>query len=173
MNLKRIFIIWMTIMVGILAIYSFFVPSIPKNDKVVDFKVTQNQTLYFKNIRAYFYEKEEIEESGMDVYRLKKIVKDSQVAYYPVIIHNWRHDEAYLMFENRKTKKPAKELYTAIDEIQLTLNKVSIENHQKFALKLMPYLFEDEIVMFNKAKVLEKDKALILLILKDYFKWLN
>lgn len=173
MNLKRIFIVWMAIMGGILAIYSFFVPSIPKNDKVVDFKVTQNQTLYFKNIRAYFYEREESEESGMEIFRLKKIVKDSQVAYYPVIIHNWRHDEAYLMFENRKTKKPALSLYVKTHDSQIFLDKISTHNHQKFAISIMPYMFNNEKVMFNKTMISEKDKALIRLVLKDYFKWLN
>lgn len=173
MNLKRIFIIWISIMAAIVGTYSFFVPSIPKVDTILDFKVTQNQTLYFKNIRAYFYEKEEVEKSGMDVYRFKKLMNESDVEVYPIIVHNWRFDEVYILFEERSSKKPLDSLVINGATDNYFLDKVSTEQHSNLALNLLPELYEEDKLLINNSEIPEKDKSFMRLVINDYLKWLK
>lgn len=165
--------VWISGMLLIVLIYSLFIPSIPTVKDVKDFKVTQSQTLYFKNIRAYFYEKEDIETSGMAVYRFKKLLGESDLEYYPIIVHNWRHDELFLLFEARSTQKPTADLVITSNQQVFQLDEVSVSKHVKLALELLPELYEDTPLAFNQKVLSEKDKALVKMVINDYLKWLK
>lgn len=160
-------------MLIIIGVYSFFIPSIPNPNRVKDFKVTQSQTIYFKNIRAYFYEKETLPNSGIDIYRFKKILEESELEKYPIIVHNWRHDEAYILFEEKKRKKPTEKMIVEVKDKAFTLENVSTENHTMLAIHILPYLYNEQQLTFDKVKAKEKDKALLRQVINDYLKWIK
>lgn len=75
-----------------------------KNKKVdqatISFKTNDASKLFFKNLRQTYYDKEEMEASKLEVYRLKKRnTADEHPVINLAIVNNWRYDEAYLLLE--------------------------------------------------------------------------
>jgi len=77
----------------------------PDKDRKIDgrkckFECTEASVLFFKNMRAPYYDLEEMENAGLMVYRNKKRVKQ---AIHPIfnlaIVHNWRQDKVHLIVE--------------------------------------------------------------------------
>ncbi|GEM_PF-784930 len=77
-------------------------PTNPESISVedIDFGTTDDSELFFKNVRQSYYDKEEIEAAGMDVFRMSD---RNLTASYPLIhlaiAYNWRNDQAFLMVE--------------------------------------------------------------------------
>ena len=66
----------------------------------IDFGTTDDSELFFKNVRQSYYDKQEVEAAGMDVFRMSD---RNLTADYPLIhlaiAYNWRNDQAFLMVE--------------------------------------------------------------------------
>lgn len=77
----------------------------PAKDKKVDqttigFKTDESSKLFFKNVRRSYYDVEVMEEAKLEIYRLEKRVKESDVPVLNIsIVNNWRYDEAYILLE--------------------------------------------------------------------------
>lgn len=77
----------------------------PVKDKKVDqttigFKTDESSKLFFKNVRRSYYDMEVMEEAKLEIYRLKKRVKESDESVLNIsIVNNWRYDEAYILLE--------------------------------------------------------------------------
>jgi hypothetical protein len=76
-----------------------------KSDKKIDkdnatFSTTADSRLYFKNVRQIYYDREDQENTRLEVFRFGK---RNQSAKVPVInialVNNWRYDEAYVLIE--------------------------------------------------------------------------
>ena len=77
----------------------------PVKDKKVDqttigFKTDESSKLFFKNVRRSYYDVEVMEEAKLEIYRLKKRVKETDEPVLNInIVNNWRYDEAYVLLE--------------------------------------------------------------------------
>ncbi|MCU0451937.1 MAG: hypothetical protein MUC97_19170 [Bernardetiaceae bacterium] len=84
------------------------------NPDQVQFATTASSVLFFKNVRQLYYERETNSASKLDLYRIRERRLDPQVAVLsPLIVHNWRHDEAYVLVE----KNP---FLAATDSLRIT-----------------------------------------------------
>ena len=64
------------------------------------FTTSDASELFFKNIRQSYYQKTEMKEAKLDVYKIKEnILDDTHPQLNPTIVINWRYDEAYLLLE--------------------------------------------------------------------------
>lgn len=98
MKLKHLFILWFGTMLLLLVI--FFPEDRPIRMNEVSFHMPENEELFFKNLRAYYYDYELNEESNFKIYRIKSRDKDSTSIHLNfAIIQNWLQDEAYIMPE--------------------------------------------------------------------------
>lgn len=62
------------------------------------FNTSDASELFFKNVRQTYYERNEIEAAKIDFYKNKKLLKEEPLIF-PLIVHNWREDEAYILLE--------------------------------------------------------------------------
>ncbi|MCG8318915.1 MAG: hypothetical protein MI921_05400 [Cytophagales bacterium] len=82
-----------------------FVQCVVDNEKIIDkdkpsYKTTDPSELFFKNVRALYYDREEMTESKLEVYRIKTRSRDTDVPQLNLaIVLNWRFDEAYILLE--------------------------------------------------------------------------
>lgn len=92
------FIIWMLLILGIWACN-------PDKRKRIDaehivYKSNDATKLFFRNMRAIYYDKQTLEQAKIDVYRMKD---RNQTEDYPVLnlalVNNWLQDEAYIIIE--------------------------------------------------------------------------
>ena len=77
----------------------------PGKNKKIDisepkFSTSDASELFFKNVRQSYYDKTEMKEAKLDVYRIKERMKPAAYPLLqPAIVVNWRYDEAYLLLE--------------------------------------------------------------------------
>ena len=77
----------------------------PDKHKIINlaepkFTTSDASEIFFKNIRQSYYEKTEMKEAKLDVYRIKEnIIDDTHPQLNPTIVINWRYDEAYVLLE--------------------------------------------------------------------------
>ncbi len=75
----------------------------PDKDKIIDlnklsFNTTDASEIYFKNVRASYYDEEDKKEMGIIIYRLKNWEEQNvQPAIRLSIVYNWRNDNAFVM----------------------------------------------------------------------------
>jgi hypothetical protein len=98
--LMRWFLFWLGLMILGLLLFGIFGPKgrvISIED--VSFKTNQSSELYFKNMRSYFYDIEEHEESGYLMYRLgSRDIHSNKLSF--VILRNWKMGESYILIES-------------------------------------------------------------------------
>lgn len=180
MKLTKLFLIWSAIMVLTVFIYALIYPNpAPKNFKEVDFSTTQSSTLFFKNIRSYFYELEEREDANFKIYRIKSRTKDDRLHKLNfALVHNWRQSECYIIAEvNNKYSEHSLQYFE-----NGTLKTISFQGEDAYA----NYLFAAELYLaiekgknfyfrkngvkdeFTKEELKSLEKTLF-----DYFKWIG
>lgn len=73
----------------------------PKPDfEQVDFSMTSSARLFFKNVRAYYYEADLYSFPGVELYRFKPVANDSQQVWLrPVLSLAYTQDKAFLLTE--------------------------------------------------------------------------
>lgn len=74
---------------------------LPKPDfEQVDFSMTSSARLFFKNVRAYYYEADVYSFPGVELYRYKPVATDSLQAWLrPVLSLAYAQDKAFLLTE--------------------------------------------------------------------------
>jgi hypothetical protein len=64
------------------------------------FATTDASELFFHNVRSPYYDKEEMPDAGLRVYRLGRRVQDENRPLLNLaIVHNWRRDQAFILIE--------------------------------------------------------------------------
>lgn len=64
------------------------------------FATTDASELFFHNVRSPYYDKEEMPDAGLHVYRLGRRAQDeTRPLLNLAIVHNWRRDQAFILIE--------------------------------------------------------------------------
>lgn len=113
--------------------------------------------LYFKNMRAYYYDQETGPAEGTDLYRLRKITSQpSNPMLIPVIVDNWLRDEAYLLVETNDYQEGFAEPLTigyieGTDTTRMPLHEPGMPGQIKFARALAPLLEAKQDLLIQTA----------------------
>lgn len=179
-TLGKLFFRWTLGMLLFIGVYAFFFPSREVDLSEVQFSTPSSNRLYFKNIRAYFYEKEELEKQKIDIYRMKTSnTEDSLSILSFAIVDHWAVNRSYIIAETSLLNVNDQALKIKCehlsDAIFIELKAEDAEANYKFAAQLLTHLSHP-----NKLFVLEKHKGWIPLknshkkkfkrSLLDYFK---
>ncbi|MGK7389485.1 MAG: hypothetical protein ACNS60_04015 [Candidatus Cyclobacteriaceae bacterium M2_1C_046] len=121
-----------------LIIAIIFISCTIDRDKKVDrekllFKTGDDTELFFKNVRASDYEKEEKKETRWEIYRHEDLYEeDDSLSINVAIIINILNDEAYIMVEpGHKVKEMEEVIVYATDPAANSLDTISFDHPNK------------------------------------------
>ena len=175
-KLKNYFFIVLGVVVLFVTLYAVLGPQGKNiNLKEINFKTTESSELYFKNIRSYFYDKENRDDAQFILYRLDSRTLDTTLNKLNfILVSNWLLDECYIIAaSNQTTIKIAWE--NKKDSGKIFLTEMDSEANYIFAALLFEKLSEKatlSIVADNNEQIpfTEKEKVSLKTSLKDYFK---
>jgi hypothetical protein len=174
------FLIWAGAMaVGVILFWAFG-PTAKKIDLAeVNFTTTESATLYFKNMRAYFYDLEEEEKSGFNIYRIGSREEGNSKLHF-MIVQNWKMNEAYIMAESDLLdleSSPLQIISRTDQSDTLILEAADAESNYIFAGQLFTALERDAsfaILGNNYEEAIDEAQIKSMKTsLKDYFKWVG
>ena len=114
------------------------------------FRTTQPSRLYFKNMRAYYYDQEVQPGTKTDLYTLKKFSRATdRPLLIPVIADNWLQDEAYILLQpNAYAYFPEDTLHlkSATTDAQEMETFLLTDNTMEQQLALAEWLYEQLII---------------------------
>lgn len=147
--------------------------------EIASFEAQNNTSIYFKNVRAFYYGLEDLPDAGLSVYRFGETTKSDTGIYLNfIIVHNWRASEVYIATEPSKAMLALGETDIAVGDKTLRFEKSSMNNEAQyhFAASIFMALLENKAVTLantNKSIFgnLGNEDANFT-VLKDYFKWL-
>lgn len=148
----------------------------------VHFNTTDDTELFFKNIRQSDYHLEVREEAKMNLFRLKAFDRDStSLDLYPVIIHHWLVDKAYIWLEPARVGEPIEPLEVVIstpdaEEIRISFDGSSPQNHLEVAMHLFDASLTDSRISVGGSEimpVLSKNRKNYRIAMNDYFRLLG
>lgn len=176
-KLKWFFVLWFILMIAF-ATLTFPEHKPLKKIAEVSFHVQENEELYFKNIRSYYYETEEREDAQFYLYRLKSRRKDSlQPTLNLTIVNNWRMDQAYILIEPNFDSQQDLQLTFQIDNRLDTLqgDLLNTPKHYELAMRIYETITQEGSVQTLEENpknlfVKEEDRQAAIRVLKDYFK---
>ena len=174
-ELGRLFLFFLGAVLIFITLFALFGPQGKKiNLKEIEFNTTNSSDLYFKNIRSYFYEKEEDPNARFVLYRINSREKDSsKLKLQFLLVHNWLLSECYLIAE------PAKADFRIEWKYEGKLGRINLKGennraHFIFAAELFEQLDRkaDLWLLHTTSKIpfSEEEKASLRTTLKDYFK---
>ncbi|GEM_PF-3679562 len=105
-NLKRIFYFWILGMIALIGLYAAFGPEGKKIKlKTVEFTTTESASIYFKNIRSYFYDQESYKDGNYVLYRIdSRELDSSKNKLSAVIVRNRLQNQCFIRFESGLVK---------------------------------------------------------------------
>jgi hypothetical protein len=174
-ELQRLFLIFLAAIAVFVVLYAFWGPQGKKiNLKEIEFSTTNSSELYFKNIRSYFYDKEENADAKFVLYRINSREKDSsKLKLNFLLVNNWSMNECYLIAESNKENPSLKwKLEEEVGSIEL--EGENNRAHFIFGAELFEQLDRSADLWWidsGAEKVLtEEEKSSLKTSLKDYFK---
>jgi hypothetical protein len=140
--------------------------------------------LYFKNVRAAYYDIEDRKDAKMTIYRYGKRAKIEEVLSIELsILLNRVKDEAYIFVESSSGEFPIKIRWSNLEQKdrngELVFEDGDKFQHLGFVEKLYPLLVENtSFELWNDGKftpilVDDNEKEALLITVKDYFKLIN
>lgn len=175
-KLAKWFALWALIMIVGLTLFAVFGPQGKKIDlKEIGFDTSQSTELYFKNVRAYFYDREIDSASSFNIYRINSRNRDGVSDIQIGLLHNWRMSQCYVLLESEKYDLNGEEVFLVKSDSTISLSLPSnSELHYRFAATLFESLSaeqEFELRVGDKPLELsESQKTSLKQSLKDYFK---
>jgi len=172
-------------MVGLIAISFEPNPAITLKGGMMQTSVSDQDLLYFRNLRQFYYEKEEKEEAKMDLFRLTSRNQDSLApAINFTLVHNWSMNQAFIVGEKNAwfgTMDTVSIFWSneATKEFgSLLLTDFDAEQHYLFALEFYNLVRHAEVRFFVEERPdkrleflqSEKERASLRKTIKDYFK---
>ena len=168
--------------ISLVFVLSFFNDKRANNSGEDDtLKMANSDRLYFLNVRASYYDRENRIDARMVLFRHgKRVISDSIPALDLLIILNSQKDEAYLYLEPKNIDWPIK--IRASDEIkseEFFLENGNKSDHKSHMDKLKPWIEESASfdLWYNDAWIqiweTPKEKEVLKTILNDYFRLLN
>jgi len=176
--LLRWFLIWILAMGVGVVLFGIFGPTAKQIDmQEISYTTTESSILYFKNMRAYFYDKEEDQQSGYTLYRIDSRAEEGKSNLHFIIVHNWRLNEAYLMAESDLVDLDHQRIAVVTKSKKLDTVKLKgfdAEAHYRFAAGLFEAIEnKEELSIFRANKEVLLSQAEIKSLkksLSDYFK---
>jgi len=145
------------------------------------FRMADSNRLYFLNVRASYYDRENRTDAGMTLFRHGKTqVSDSIPVLDLLIILNSQKDEVYLYLEPKNFDWPIKIRASAeLKSEEFTLDNGNKFDHKSHVDKLKPWI--EETASFElwhsdawiPIWASSKEKEVLKTILNDYFRLLN
>ena len=169
------------IFVGLLLGIAMLFPAKKKtyNLETPSFTAQNSTSLYFKNVRSFYYGVEELPEAGFNVYRFGESNSADKGVYLNFIIaHNWRGGEVYIATEPSEALIAMGEIDIRIGNKIVRFEKSTMNNEEqyRFAAAVFLALIEGKTVTLANTNtsifgsLANQDANLT--VLKDYFKWL-
>ncbi|MEQ8907868.1 MAG: hypothetical protein RIC95_01635 [Vicingaceae bacterium] len=179
-KLKKWFLIWGLFMFLALLLYSFFGPSGKKiNVRQVNYNYTQSAELFFKNMRAYFYDQKKYEDGSYVLYRINSRVKDSSLNKLNVVlVKNTLLSQCFVRLESGMLDIEHDSLNaiwkTEDEQGSFYLTSSNSDGHYLFAAELYEYLDMEADLYFQdtskKLRLTEQEKKSLRKSLYDYFR---
>lgn len=70
------------------------------NEDEAKYTTSDASEIFFKNVRAIYYDKTSMDEAKLDIYKIKERMTSEEAPLVNLsIVVNWRHDEAYVLTE--------------------------------------------------------------------------
>lgn len=140
-----------------------------------DFSTTDPSELFFKNVRQSDYELTEMKEAKLNTFRLKGIEKKG---LYPVIIHHWALDKAYVWLEKDESlvsegPVPLVLINREGKTDQFDFGGVSKEEHLKMANSIFEIIIDSGRVFVNEAELFpfgSPERKNYRIVLNDYYR---
>lgn len=168
--------------ISLVFILSFFNDKRANNSGEDDtFRMTDSDRLYFLNVRAIYYDRENRTDAGMALFRHgKREISESIPALDLLIILNSRKDEAYLYLELKNFEWPIKiRTSNELKSEDFFLDNGNKFDHKSHVDKLKPWIEETASfeLWYKEAWIpiweTPKEKEVLKTILNDYFRLLN
>lgn len=149
----------------------------PKID-AIGFETTESAELYFKNMRAFYYQKSEEAGGIFETYRLQSLFSDSITTLPFVIYNNWRSNESFIRLDTTfNTAKNYIHLISdsaSVKKDTIAIPQLSNEAQYVFAKEVYKSLQSGKrLGMLTKERInwiRESDQISIKRALTDYFR---
>jgi len=181
-ELIRIIKIFGIASISLVLVLSFFNDKRANNSGEDDtFRMADSDRLYFLNVRASYYDRENRTDAGMTLFRHgKRQISDSIPALDLLIILNSQKDEAYLYLEPLNLDWPIKIRASGQNQSEeFILENGNKSDHKSHLDKLKPWI-EDTAsfdLWFKEGWIpiweTPKEKEVLKTVLNDYFRLLN
>lgn len=174
-ELQRLFVFFLAAVALFVILFAFLGPQGKKiNLKEIEFSTTNSSELYFKNIRSYFYDKEENTDANFMLYRINSREKDSsKLKLNFLLVNNWLMNECYLIAES-KSENLHVEWKLKEQEGRIRLQGENNRAHFIFGAELFEQLDRGAELWWvdsgTKELLSEEEKSSLKTSLKDYFK---
>lgn len=175
---------WFLIMV-VIVIFTLPDSRLSKLERI-SFATPSSAQLFFKNVRSFYYNKNEEGGGVFDAYRLNSLLEEPQQSkIHFVIYQNWRQHKAFIRVDTALTTIENQPITWTVesDSNSDTLNWPSGKNEEQFSFAAAIYrvLSESEATLFvlspegDKVTLFEDQQARTRtrLILRDYFRLTN
>ncbi len=167
-------------LIALVAIAFFTQPNQrPISKTKLGFKVLESDALFFKNLRQFYYEREDRKDADYELFRHPDLAQFEPNAPRLTIVNNWKYDEAYLLFET-KDGSPCEQIIRFEineDSFEYNLSGLNATEQQQIAVKLHDMLeskdFRCSVLSNNEWFPIWEDetkRGVVRMILKDYFK---
>ena len=112
-----------------------------------DFHVLESDAIYFKNLRQYYYQREERKDAGFEIFRLRDRSEDTTTANISfAIVSNGMHDQAYIMLEWNNLAQRNDSIHLLIrqrdSDKTFSLGSENMEKHLALALNIYRALID-------------------------------
>ncbi len=179
MNSLRIFIVFFCLWLGACQSAS------QKGEEIhhPNFETSDASVLFFKNVRQLYYQLETQPDTKMRLYRLKNALGTNlEKTLFPVIAHNWRYDEAYLILESKTFAKSRQPLVLDWkDPItqksgQFTFKFGNKEEHFRFASSVYRQIEQDRQITLQQGEESlpflqnQQERMAFEKVMKDYYR---
>ncbi len=174
-SLKLIFVLWF------LAMIAFAFITNPEHKPIrmdeVSFKALESESLYFKNVRQFYYALEEREDAQFELFTLRSLAnykRDEQ--FLPIIVNNWRMDEAYLKFEHPALDQGEGMKFVTSNADTFELNRQTSFDQFLLGVKLYTAIADEAEIYHLKGERAEplflngNERNAFMKTLKDYYK---
>lgn len=168
--------------ISLVFVLSFFNDKRANNSGEDDtFRMADSDRLYFLNVRASYYDRENRTEAGMVLFRHgKRVISDSIPVLDLLIILNSPKDEAYLYLEPKNIDWPIKiRASSDLKSKEFFLDNGNKLDHKSHADKLKSWIDETaSFELWDKEVWIPiwetpKEKEVLKTIFNDYFRLLN
>lgn len=177
-HLLRGVLIFVLVLLGI----SFMFPHKPAllNRSEFSFATSSDSRLHFNNVRSYWYKREEIKGQGADKYNYTKWDESMPKSIRPLIIHQWRVNQAtlFLVPHSLDSAQGSLQLILHTDTLSVGMDALDRDGHIDIADRWFRHLDTAQAYQLCDEKgqsiaVTQTETKAVKAVLTDYFTLVN